>query len=68
MANQTILGMNIILIMTHLNEQSLAFSSKSVLHELAPFICVISRLLSYILYYALLQESTQLCILGPRLN
>lgn len=30
MANQTILGMNIILVMTHFNEQGLAFSSKCV--------------------------------------
>lgn len=39
--------------MTRLNEQGLAFSSECVLHELAPFICVISRLLYYILYHSL---------------
>lgn len=45
MANQAMLGMNNILIMPHLNEQALAFSSTCVLHELALFIGIISRLL-----------------------
>lgn len=42
MANQTTLGMNTILIMPHLNEQALAFSSTRVLHKLALFISIIS--------------------------
>lgn len=45
MTSQTMLGMNNILIMPQLNEQALAFSSTRVLHELALFISIISRLL-----------------------
>lgn len=45
MANQTTLGTKNISIMPHLNEQALAFSGTRVLHELALFISLISRLL-----------------------